>query len=377
MNRSFVIDLLKIVAAQSIVLHHLSVYGPMADLIHQAWPAASDAFIEYSRLAVQVFLVIGGYLAAQAIRFDTPAPSPTQVGQLVWRRYARLIPPYLLALALISAVVWLCRGHIFGDWLVAAPTWGSVLAHALTLQGLLDLPSLSAGVWYVAMDFQLYVLLMLLVAAARTPRVLSLAVAGLCAASMLYFNRHVVLDNWSLYFFGSYGLGVLAGWSRRTPQNARLFVGMISVALLALWMAPRIRLEVALATAVVLAISAQWRSPVQWMGQHLGVLMQRLADSSYGTFLTHYGVIVIVSAMWDLTHRIGLVWAFAASIAAWSLSVGTGMAFHLWVEQPLSRRVSALWQRARATSHIATHTMPTSQPWPPHTRTPQTSPRLH
>ena len=55
MNRSLVIDVLKIVAAQAIVMHHLSVYGPMADTLYEAWPAASDAFFNYSRLAVQVF----------------------------------------------------------------------------------------------------------------------------------------------------------------------------------------------------------------------------------------------------------------------------------------------------------------------------------
>ena len=321
MNRSLVIDVLKIVAAQAIVMHHLSVYGPMADTLYEAWPAASDAFFNYSRLAVQVFLVMGGFLAAQAIRFDVPAPSPRQVGQMVWRRYARLIPPYLVALLLISVLVWLCRGHIEGEWLVASPTWASFLAHALTLQGLLGLPSMSAGVWYVAMDFQLFVLLALLVAAARSPRWLSAAVAVLCGASMLYFNRQ----------------------------------------------------EVALATAVVLALSTHWRTPANGLGQWI----QRLADGSYGTFLTHYGVIVIMSAMWDITHRMGLGWAIALSVWAWLLSVGTGMAFHHGIEQPLSRRISALWQRARVTTHSATHTTPTNMTWPPHTHTPQTSPRLH
>jgi len=373
MNRSLVIDLLKVVAAQAIVMHHLSVYGPMADTFYEAWPTLSDAFFNYSRLAVQVFLVMGGFLAAQAIRFDAPAPSATQVGHLVWRRYARLIPPYLVALSLISAVVWICRGHIFGDWLVATPTWRTALAHALTLQSLLGLPSMSAGVWYVAMDFQLYVLLILLVAATRTPRRLTLAVTGLCAASMLYFNRQSNLDNWSLYFFGSYGLGVLAAWSQRSRQHAYMFAITVGVALVALWMAPRIRLEVALATALLLSWSTHWRTP----GQAIGQWMQRLADSSYGTFLTHYGVIVVVSAVWGITARVGLGWAWALSMAAWCLSVGTGMAFHHWVEQPLSRRVSALWQRARATNRSATHTTPTSKTWPPHTHTPQTSPRLH
>ena len=260
MNRSFVIDLLKLLAAQAIVWHHLSAYGPMAHTIYDAWPVATDAFIEHSRLAVQVFLVMGGFLAAQAIRLDTPTPSAAVVGQWVWRRYLRLMPPYLVALLLITLVAWSCRDHISGDWLVDSPTWGAALAHALTLQGLLGLPSLSAGVWYVAMDFQLYVLLVLLLAAARTPRALSWAVLGLCAASMLFFNRHIELDNWALYFFGSYGLGVMAAWSRRSSYDAGLFALTVGVAIVALWLQPRIRLEVALATALVLPLAANWHT---------------------------------------------------------------------------------------------------------------------
>jgi peptidoglycan/LPS O-acetylase OafA/YrhL len=378
MNRSFVIDLLKLLAAQAIVWHHLSAYGPMAHTIYDAWPVATDAFIEQSRLAVQVFLVMGGFLAAQAIRLDTPTPSAAVVGQWVWRRYLRLMPPYLVALLLITLVAWSCRDHISGDWLVDSPTWGAALAHALTLQGLLGLPSLSAGVWYVAMDFQLYVLLVLLLAAARTPRALSWAVLGLCAASMLYFNRHSELDNWALYFFGSYGLGVMAAWSRRSSYDAGLFALTVGVAIVALWLQPRIRLEVALATALVLPLAANWRTPAQALGQW----MRRLADSSFGTFLTHYGVIVIVSAMWEILGLHGTQTAMGVMVMAWVLSLGIGLAFHRWVEQPLAQWLQQRVKRsgdvphANVPSHNATHSTPTSMPWPPSTRTPQTSPRL-
>ena len=374
MNRSLIIDLLKLLAAQSIVLHHLSVYGPMADALYEVWPTASDAFFVYSRLAVQVFLVMGGFLAAQSIRMNTPTPGWSQMGQSIGRRYLRLIPPYLVAMLFITGVVAVCRHHISGDWLVANPTWSAALAHVLTLQGLLGLPSLSVGVWYVAMDFQLFVLLVLMVTITRTPRLLAWAVAALCAASMLYFNTLGDLDNWALYFFGAYGLGVLAAWQTRSRQHRALFIATLVIACVALWIAPRIRLEVAVVTAVLLAVSTHLRTPTGFWGQW----MQRLADCSYGTFLTHYGVIVILSAVWEITAREGVTWALAFTMVGWWLSVGTGMAFYRWVEQPLSQWLSQLGRapRARVTDHSATHTTPTTQPWPPHTHTPLTSPRL-
>ncbi len=52
------IDLLKIVAAQCIVLHHFALYGPLSDATAQAAPEVAAWFIDYARMAVQVFLVV-------------------------------------------------------------------------------------------------------------------------------------------------------------------------------------------------------------------------------------------------------------------------------------------------------------------------------
>ena len=60
------IDALKVLASQIIVLHHLSAYGPVADAMHHAAPVLMDWLYGYGRMAVQVFLVLGGYLMAPA-----------------------------------------------------------------------------------------------------------------------------------------------------------------------------------------------------------------------------------------------------------------------------------------------------------------------
>ena len=188
---------------------------------------------------------------------------------------------------------------------------------------------------------------------------------------MWYFNHHAALDNWALYFFGAYGLGVLAAWVRRSVFHQHLFSATAWLALGALWVVPRIRLGVALATGLLLTLGARWQTPRNRVGE----LMQRLADSSYGMFLTHYGIIVVVSAVFEIEHLSGLPWAIGFLLLAWVLSVATGMAFHRWVEQPLGKRLNG-WLRERASRHSATHTGPTELPWPPTTHTPQTSPRL-
>jgi len=67
---------------------------------------------------------------------------------------------------------------------------------------LLGFEALSSGAWYVAIDFQLYALLIVLCHALHTEtnKRLSIAVALLCVASMWQFNRVDELDIWAIYF---------------------------------------------------------------------------------------------------------------------------------------------------------------------------------
>ena len=157
-----VIDLLKAVAAQLVVLHHLAFYGPMSDVAAELAPRLIEWLSREGRLAVQVFLVVGGFLSVRRL-----APlGRLQLRGSPWSamrdRYLRLVLPYaaMLVLALCCAALarqWLTH-HSVPD---LATGWG-VLAHLLLLQDLLAVDALSAGVWYVAIDFQLFALLLFL-----------------------------------------------------------------------------------------------------------------------------------------------------------------------------------------------------------------------
>lgn len=86
------IDALKAVASQMIVLHHLAFYGPLSDGTHQLLPALVSWFSQDARMAVQVFLVIGGYLAVRSL-----APHGVllahQLVPLLRRRYRSIALP--------------------------------------------------------------------------------------------------------------------------------------------------------------------------------------------------------------------------------------------------------------------------------------------
>ena len=58
------VDALKALACVLIVLHHLAFYGPMADVVRPLMPATIDFLDEYARMAVQIFLVVSGFLFA-------------------------------------------------------------------------------------------------------------------------------------------------------------------------------------------------------------------------------------------------------------------------------------------------------------------------
>ncbi len=157
------IDAVKGIACLVIVVHHLAVYGPMSEVIGAAYPELINALIVYGRLAVQVFFVLAGYFVAAQF---APKGLATAInpGLMVWKRYKRLIIPFLFAVTLAALITALVRPWFQHDSLSGAPTVGQLLAHLFLIYDLIGLEALSAGVWYVAVDFQLFAIITVLTA---------------------------------------------------------------------------------------------------------------------------------------------------------------------------------------------------------------------
>lgn len=325
------IDALKGIACALIVWHHLAFYGPMSDVVHAVVPGLTGWLYDYGRMAVQVFLVVGGFLAASSLAPEGSAVF-SQPGRLMLRRYRRLVPPYLVALAVCVLVAALVRPWFAHPSVPAAPTWVQVVAHVLLLQDVLGQEALSAGVWYVAIDFQLFVSSVLVFAGARAlrrrwPQVPARLGVGLMlllgAASLFFFNRHAGLDVTALYFLGSYVLGMLAFWASRAAGKAQRTQWLLVIALLgvaALLLDFRGRIALALVAALGLlwlqksAVARQWREP-RWLVQ--------LGQMSYSVFLIHFPVCLLVNAVvsffWPtqlMANALGLLVAFLLSLLA-------------------------------------------------------------
>lgn len=344
------IDFAKAVACTAIVWHHLAFYGPISDTLHAAAPALSDWLITYGRMAVQIFLVIGGYLAVASLT----RPRATALAS-PWRRiggrFERLVIPYYAALVvvvLVNAAVqpWLDVPDMVGE----DPSLWQIATHLVLLNGLLGQESLSAGVWYVAIDFQLFALATLLLlgvppllhklqshadAATRHVRttgcVQALAVAGV-ALSLFGFNRDGGWDNWALYFFGAYGLGMLAWWSTHATTHRAAWGWAALIALLtaaALWLDWRDRILLAGTTALLLSLTSRAPALSHWcQWRPIGFL----ARVSYCVFLVHFAFCLAANALVANLWPDSVAAAVLAMMTAYGLSLVAGWLLHRAVE---------------------------------------------
>lgn len=329
----------KALASQLIVWHHLALYGPMCDVARPLAPGLLDALAEHARLVVQVFLVTGGFLAASSLWLSPAARVGIQwrdVPRLCWRRYQRLAKPYLVALLAVVAAAFVARSLIDHPTIPPAPEPGQLAAHALLLHDVLGFEALSAGFWYVAIDFQLYVALVLLAAAlgglsragvSGHGWIAVSAVLSLVLLSLLRWNRDAGLDAWAPYFAGAYGLGVLARWTRGLSHGrACAALGLVLLVALALLVEWRSRIALAGATALVLCLAPEPRAWRTGAGRAGRALLAWLARVSYPVFLLHYPVLLVVGAV------VGSQWPGApvanamGLLAAWGLSLAAGAA---------------------------------------------------
>ena len=356
-GRSFLIDAIKAAGCLLIVLHHMAFYGPMSDVVAVAWPAIVNWLYDHGRLAVQFFLVCAGFLTAGSLaRYASLDLS--EALKLVWQRYLRLAIPLLAALSFTVLVTEWVRPDFEHASLSAPPDWGQALAHIVFLQHVLDLEALSAGIWYVAIDLQLYVMTLLSLTVVKVfghaHSQLSLQAwrwgiwLGLTSASLWWWNLHPDLDDHGVYFFGAYGLGLLAWEARRRislplgPSHQWLVWALVMVlGGVAWWLEPRWRLAVAWAIACLLiAVPSRWFTGEALHFSRARQMVQWLSKVSYSVFLIHFGVSLAVSsgvsALWPES-----LWANALGmLTSLMLSLLCGGLLYRLVE----RQTPTLWR---------------------------------
>ena len=349
------IDALKGAACLLIIGHHLAAYGPMSDVVHVVAPGLIGWLYDDARMAVQVFLVVGGFLFAAAHSRQValaqpghPAGPPTNLARKVAHRFLRLAPAYWVALLVTVAVSAAVRPWFDHPSLPDTPSWLQAASHVFLLHDVLGQSALSAGIWYIAIDLQLYAVAVLLsglsghsgVSSVKVKRVLMGSTLVLTALSLWVFNRQSSLDITALYFFGAYGLGMLAFWTSQmsSAKDQRFWLGLSTiVALLALSVEFRPRIALALTVALALVWLQQHR-PLASAGAAVRVLgidrfvriplaaLAWVGKRSYSIFLIHFSVCLLFNAALArvfpgqlLPNVLGMLAAFGASVLAGTL----------------------------------------------------------
>jgi peptidoglycan/LPS O-acetylase OafA/YrhL len=348
----FLIDLLKVLAALLIILHHLSSYGQIAEDARSVLPSLMTWLFEYGRYAVQIFLVMAGYLAAQSLtRFANTKFSSQNLLRVIINRYLRLFAPYIAALVLTIFCAWLARFWVVDEFVGETETLSQFVAHLFFLQGILGLDSISAGAWYVAIDWQLYSVLAILLISFSSYQALIWLISIVAVSSLLYFNRSAQYEAYFIYFIGSYSLGALAYLAKNFADKkiqvlARFALIAIGV-LIAISALHQVWLRNFLAWFVAMLLlvwgNAAYPSNGQ-VGNRLKVGILRaiawVSLRSYCAFLIHFAFILLANTLYIASglhsHESGpIAISFILGVVACSTLAANYM--YRWVELPSAK----------------------------------------
>jgi peptidoglycan/LPS O-acetylase OafA/YrhL len=350
-ERVEVVEVLRGLAALAIATHHICVYGPISDHAMAIIPTLIDGVWYYGRIVVQIFFVISGFVTALSL--SRTRLNIASFGRFCLRRYLRLALPYLATIALVISLTAISPPWFSTFPLIDDVSLGSLIAHAVFLQDILGYPSLSAGMWYLAIDFQFAVLFTFLLLwgtqlerssvfrnTERQPWPLVGLLLVLFIASTFHWNLQPHYDVWVHYYLPPLLLGVLCGWAytEKTPQW--LFwcaIVIVGVGLIFQW---RDRLVLAITTSLIIYAFAN-NARMRWLpGRRLFLALGRI---SYSLFLIHYPVLWVISGLGNRFCVGRPVAAVAWMGLALLASLAAAKLMYEFVEKP-SVRLASRWR---------------------------------
>lgn len=343
------IDMLRAVSSQLLVWHHLAFYGPLAEQAYPLAPLLLDWLADPARFVVQVFLVIGGFGTAHHLA-GLHTPGCRRFCLEVAQRYRRIGIPYLVMLPVAIGANALAGRWMNHHSISASPTVPQVVAHIFFLQDLLHYEPLTAGIWYLGIDFQLFLLTLAVtmlslrwteakgvVQPDRALAVTQSVLAVPAILSLFWFNRDPAYDCWGCYYLGSYFLGMVVQWVISGSLSRSAFWGYLGLVAAAVAVDWRPRLLVAACTGVAILLASQGGWLRNWPRSRVIGYLGRI---SYSLFLIHFSACLVVSG-WLSQWRLTPTQSLAGMVAAWVASLIGAILFHHLVERPCWRRQSA------------------------------------
>lgn len=360
-NRFVFVDGLRGFAALAIVVFHIWWYEP------EPYPAFEyshwlvDATFRRVRLAVQILLVVSGFVVAFTLRKTWV--SPREIFWFLGRRFVRLMPPYWVTIGVIILVDILCQRM----WGLTPPFDGPLSVHRLSAhltltQDILGHEALSAGIWTICIEMQFYVVAILGWGLAQRldrrpeandprPSVWGLLAVFVPAAlvSLFYWRPLDSTTPWVIHFLWMFFLGMVTWWALDQTVPTILFWFVIAIGLAELPFNPDVRYPnvVALTTASLIYMAGHAGRMQSWLNWRW---LQYVGKISYSLYLIHFPVChLVTSAAWKwCDYAPTPVQADLILLGALLASLLAAHVLFVLVEGP-SNRVAAWMKRASET----------------------------
>lgn len=331
-----------------------------------AWP------LDDAGLAVDLFVILSGFVITLLLR-----RRPERYSTYLLRRFARLYPLYLVALALGLATQGLAPGvigrQLFGQatppsfsWVVQSSDFPvNVLLHLTMLHGLIPdtiIPNaataFSGPLWSISLEWQFYLVAPMLIWALdyTQPRrwpytivCLTLAVAGWVLASRLWSAQVPAFLPIRLPFFI---FGILSGitWERtRTASTLRMALPWTALSITAAAAGKSDAIPIAIWGATFVAAYARSsHGPIRWLNAVLDAHpLRKLGEISYGVYVLHLPLLLLLGSTlvvpWVV--RFGQAVTLGALLLIFPLLLIIANLLHRCIELPIMQ-----WIRKR-TSH--------------------------
>jgi hypothetical protein len=293
----------------------------------------------YGKYAVQIFLVIAGYLTAKSL---TQTLQKYGLTKTIINRYLRLMPTYMVAILLTIVCASIARSIAFESYMGEPETFPQLLAHVFFLQNILSYESISVGVWYVAIDWQLYMFAACLLFFLKSFKNVVIVLFFVMLSALMYFSQHAEFDNYFIYFIGAYGLGILAYIAEDTFQGktqgiAKVLLILFVILILGMtFYDPIIKNLVEIITALLLYLfgkkpytpqNIKWSKIFMWFSQR-----------SYCAFLIHFSVLLLCNSVFHFFKLQSLELSLFFIVIFWCLSWVFAHILYTIVELP-SRKI--------------------------------------
>ncbi|QNF93451.1 acyltransferase [Janibacter sp. YB324] len=348
------LDALRGLAALAVFVCHLGAYWELSEL-----PAKLPQLLDVGAHGVDVFIVMSGFvLGLAAFR----AGASLRMDNFLARRAWRLAPPYLVALALATALAM----SPIARWFVPEPArWSDVAWHLLFAQTWNPdrLGSINGSLWSVALEAQLYLVFPLVVLAVRRwgvlPVVLATATLSVVMSTVPADGAlwDALTDEHNLPIrLVQFVLGVGCAHlyvSRRTPSSRVLWLVVVLGGLVALgWSTAAFEPGRVLAwslpcAALILLVAGP-------AGQGLASTpLERWGLGSYSFYIVHQPVILLMSPLVRDHIASDALALFAGLVVALPATAGTAWLLYVLVERPshqYGRRTFPLTATANSTA---------------------------